>query len=110
MDKQDQEIKKALQDLQMPIIDPNFTKDIVAAHLSKSEKKISFKQVDIGSLLTGMIGVFIALAVTYVNFELSLSIKTEHLFILQILPVSYLVFQVLNEYLLNSYKPKVSFN
>ena len=98
MDKKDQEIKKALEGMQSPLPDPGFTDRVVSMHLAKSGQKSHLMQVDMGSLLTGMMAVAVSLLLSHANAVFSLGLSEEQLAVLQVLPVLYLIFQVMNEY------------
>ena len=98
MDKKDQEIKKALESMQFPLPDPGFTDRVVSMHLAKSGQKSHLMQVDISSLLTGMMAVAASLLLSHANAVFNLGISEEQLAVLQVLPVLYLIFQVMNEY------------
>ena len=104
MDKQDQEIKKALKGMQVPIPDPEFTDRIVAMHLEKAAKKSSATQIDFGSLLTGMVAVVVAALLSYANTSFDIGLTEDQLSVIQLLPVFYLLFQVINEY--STYKDR----
>ena len=98
MDKKDQEIKKALERMQSPLSDPGFTDRVVSMHLAKSAQKTHLGQVDMGSLLTGLMAVAVSLLLSHANAVFNLGLSEDHLAVLQVLPVLYLIFQVLNEY------------
>lgn len=98
MDKQDKEIKKALESMQSPLPDPGFTDRIVAMHLAKAAQKPSASQIDFGSLLTGMLAVLASILISYANTALKTGLTEDQVSVIQLLPVLYLIFQVLNEY------------
>ena len=109
MDKQDQHIKKVLKDMQSPVNDPEFTARIVSMHLEKQESKPFVNQLDIASLLTGLIAVFASLLVVYLNAVLDIGLTEDLLAVIQILPVLYLLFQLLNEYASHQYRQGFKF-
>lgn len=110
MDKQDQEIKKALKGMQAPLSDSGFSDRIVAMHLAKADQKALATQVDFGSLLTGMIAVLVSLLVSYANVVLEAGLTEDQVSVIQLLPVLYLVFQVMNEYFTNQDRPGLKFS
>ena len=105
MDKKDQEIKKALEGMQSPLSDPGFTDRVVSMHLAKSGQKSHLIQVDMGSLLTGMMAVAASMFLSHANAVFNLGLSEEHLAVLQVLPVLYLIFQVMNEYFSQKDRP-----
>lgn len=98
MDKQDQEIKKALERMQSPISDPEFTDRVVALHLAKADQKTRMMQVDFSSLLTGMIAVVVSVLLSSANAVLEIGLTEDQVSVIQLLPILYLIFQVMNEY------------
>lgn len=106
MTKQDQEIKAALRRKQSTIDDPFFTQKIVSRHIEKMNSYATVHQVDFGSLLTGLIAVLCSFTIAYLNSIFDLGLSKDQLSVMQIIPVLYLVFQLMNEYLFQ----KGSFN
>ena len=84
--------------MQSPLPDPGFTDRIVAMHLAKATQKPSASQIDFGSLLTGMLAVLASILISYANAALKIGLTEDQVSVIQLLPVLYLIFQVLNEY------------
>lgn len=98
MDRQDHELKQALQSMQSSIPDPYFTQKLVRMHLEKAEKKSLVLPIDFGSIIVGFIAVICALAVSFANTMYGLGLSDDHLTVLHILPVIFLFFQLMNEF------------
>jgi len=108
MDKQDQIIKKALQDKMVTINKPNLTEQIIEKHVEYLDKKKA-RPIAFGSIILGIIGAILGLALTFVNSIYEIGLSEMQLMIVQIIPIVYLFYQVLNEILINGIRlPKIN--
>ncbi|MBV6647804.1 MAG: DUF4932 domain-containing protein [Cyclobacteriaceae bacterium] len=100
MNNEDRIIKEALGQKLTSIKDPEFTKRIVEIHTSNMEEKYAHF-LDFGSLTLGIIGTLLAFAVSVANSIYKIGLTETQLMIIQIIPIVYLAYQLLNEFIIN---------
>ncbi len=101
MDSKDKEIKKALESMQSNVLDSTFTEKIVTIHLERQAEKRKVVPIDFTSLISGLILAVVASLLTYINTLIDLQLSSDQIAVIQIVPVIYLLFQLLNEVLSN---------
>lgn len=100
MNKQDQMIKKELRKKLVPINDSGFTERIVTSHKLKMEKK-KYSPLDFISIILGILGSLVALMISFTNLRSGLGLSENQLIVIQIIPIVYLFYQLLNEIFIN---------
>lgn len=100
MNKQDQIIKKELQKKLVPINDSGFTEKIVTSHKLKMEKK-KYTPLDFSAIILGILGSLLALIISFTNLRSGLGLSENQLIVIQIVPIVYLFYQLLNEIFIN---------